>query len=342
MFIFKIKKGFTIIEILVTIAIIGVLSTMVILALNNARVTSRDAKKVSDLSQISKALDLYYANNNSYPTTLTPGEPLVDPEGIVYMESIPSNTKADGDCEEGDYVYNVPTGQNNPRVYVLTTCLGSSSGPYNAGLTPRYAAGIFECEDIIYDTNGAPYSTIINENACEVFIPPSLLDNLVVSGSPFNYSFSSNTYTYNEVNVLNGVSSVTVTPTGVGSITVDGSPVNSGSPSSSIALTPWIVRPIEVTVAEDGKVPTTYTVNLTRRGTIGSSHGGGYVAYIDGSGIHGFIVSTVDISTTAPWGCVGLIANLILNLVRLLNPRLPDQLLKKKRPVLFYQVMLQL
>ncbi len=42
---------------------------MVLVALNNARKSSRITKRTADLLQISKALELYYNDNNSYPTT---------------------------------------------------------------------------------------------------------------------------------------------------------------------------------------------------------------------------------------------------------------------------------
>jgi len=60
------KKGFTLIELLVVIAIIGLLSSVVLASLNTARMKSRDARRLSDLSQISKALELYYDDNSTY------------------------------------------------------------------------------------------------------------------------------------------------------------------------------------------------------------------------------------------------------------------------------------
>ncbi len=61
------SKGFTLIELLVVIAIIGLLSTLAVVALNTARVKSRDAKRISDVKQVQTALELYYADKGTYP-----------------------------------------------------------------------------------------------------------------------------------------------------------------------------------------------------------------------------------------------------------------------------------
>ncbi len=63
------SSGFTLIELLVVIAIIGLLSSVVLAALNEARAKARDAQRISDITEIRKALELYYANNNVYPST---------------------------------------------------------------------------------------------------------------------------------------------------------------------------------------------------------------------------------------------------------------------------------
>ncbi|MFW0862258.1 MAG: prepilin-type N-terminal cleavage/methylation domain-containing protein [Candidatus Komeilibacteria bacterium] len=50
------NKGFTLIEILVVIGIIGILSTMVIVSLGSVRYKARDTKRINDLSQIGRFL----------------------------------------------------------------------------------------------------------------------------------------------------------------------------------------------------------------------------------------------------------------------------------------------
>ncbi len=63
------KKGFTLIELLVVIAIIALLSTLSVVALNSARVKSRDARRLSDIKQIRTALEMYFDQNSKYPET---------------------------------------------------------------------------------------------------------------------------------------------------------------------------------------------------------------------------------------------------------------------------------
>jgi type II secretion system protein G len=63
------NKGFTLIELLVVISIIGLLASIVLVSLNSARSKARDARRKTDLQQISKALDMYYQDNNSYPSS---------------------------------------------------------------------------------------------------------------------------------------------------------------------------------------------------------------------------------------------------------------------------------
>ncbi len=62
------RKGFTLIELLVVIAIIGLLSTLAVVALGSARQKANDAKRLSDIKQIQTALELYYTDQNGYPS----------------------------------------------------------------------------------------------------------------------------------------------------------------------------------------------------------------------------------------------------------------------------------
>lgn len=63
------KKGFTLIELLVVIAIIGLLSTIIMVSLNQARAKAKDVRRKSDIRQIMMAWAAYYNDNNQYPSS---------------------------------------------------------------------------------------------------------------------------------------------------------------------------------------------------------------------------------------------------------------------------------
>jgi len=130
------------------------------------------------------------------------------------------------------------------------------------------------------------------------------LTGLALSGSPSGYTFAGGTYDYTGVTVLNAVSSITVTPTGSGTITVEGVTVVSGQASGGIALTAGTEKTITIIATETGKTAKTYTIKVTRFVAIGDSYQGGKVAYIDGTGIHGLIAATAD-QVSSEWGCYG-------------------------------------
>jgi len=83
------NKGFTLIEMLVVVAIIGLLSSVVVVGLGSARQNARDARRISDIRQIQNALEVYYSTNQSYPDDTafaglsTPNDPLAD-RGYMY------------------------------------------------------------------------------------------------------------------------------------------------------------------------------------------------------------------------------------------------------------------
>ncbi|AKM83449.1 MAG: pilin domain-containing protein, general secretion pathway protein G [Candidatus Woesebacteria bacterium GW2011_GWF1_31_35] len=65
------KKAFTLVELLVVMAIIGVLAALAVGSFRTAQMRGRDAQRKSDLKQISNSLELFYADYGKYPSDVT-------------------------------------------------------------------------------------------------------------------------------------------------------------------------------------------------------------------------------------------------------------------------------
>src|SRR3989344_2512881 len=66
----KKAQGFTLVELLVVIAIIGILTSIVTVALGSAKQKSRDGRRTADIKLIQLALGLYYSDNGMYPVNI--------------------------------------------------------------------------------------------------------------------------------------------------------------------------------------------------------------------------------------------------------------------------------
>ena len=136
------KKGFTLIELLVVIAIIGILSSIVLIALRGARDKAKDARIIADLSQIRSIAEILYDGDYD---ALTLAQADVDKiaDDIAVQTGVALSLKlaqsGDDYCaysilNEGEYYCVDSTGvakqtATNPGLAVTGTC-GVAAGSY--------------------------------------------------------------------------------------------------------------------------------------------------------------------------------------------------------------------
>lgn len=109
------NKGFTLIELVVVIAIIATLTALATFNFNQARVRARDIQRKSEIRQIQNALELYKNDQmpQSYPDSLAS---LVS----TYMAELPIDPRekaTDGSWMDYTYV------KLSALTYTLTACL---------------------------------------------------------------------------------------------------------------------------------------------------------------------------------------------------------------------------
>ncbi len=181
----------------------------------------------------------------------------------VVPQATPSFSPVAGAIAFGSTVTITSTGAEH--IYYTTdgtdpgTLVGGSTLEYIAPITVNSAMTI---KAIATRTN---YVNSVIGSASYTQDASADLANIALSGTPSNFTFTGASDTYNGVTVGNGVDSITVTPSGAGTITVEGITVNSGEASASINLTPGVEKIITVVVTETGKTAKTYTIKVTRQ-----------------------------------------------------------------------------
>lgn len=65
------KKTFTLIELLIVVVIIGILATVLISRIQWAQARTRDTIRLKDMCTLKTTLALYYADNQTYPSSTT-------------------------------------------------------------------------------------------------------------------------------------------------------------------------------------------------------------------------------------------------------------------------------
>lgn len=179
-------RAFTLIELLVVIAILSLLSSILLVSLNEARVKARNSKRVQDLIQVRNALELYRAQFGQYPVPCnrplpspapdcntkgiscwdcvgtvyegyTTGAEIRDSERLSeiapYLTPRPEDPRLDPtspDSSKG-YWYQADSNGNNYKVILTETVEGGSGNIIDGDY--RYAGGI---PTILQDPNYMP------------------------------------------------------------------------------------------------------------------------------------------------------------------------------------------
>lgn len=138
------NKGFTLIEMLVVIAVIGLLAALILVGLSSFRTRGRDTRRIADLKEVQNGLEVYYMKYGNYPNvnTWTDLETALVNAGIG-ITSIPKDPTA-----TYTYLYGVDASQQH---YVIGATIEDEQG--NQSLLANDLDGTIynvDCNDPVY------------------------------------------------------------------------------------------------------------------------------------------------------------------------------------------------
>ncbi len=123
----SIHRGFTLIELMIVIVILGVLMGTILPRLTGAQSRARDLGRTADLQNIAQALEVYYDDNGSYPTSNDGGTtPIGVGSEVCLTEPAAAGTVADalGEYLKGGEVPTPPQSGQSTSINGSTACVG--------------------------------------------------------------------------------------------------------------------------------------------------------------------------------------------------------------------------
>ncbi|MES2216741.1 MAG: type II secretion system protein [Patescibacteria group bacterium] len=102
---YEFVRAFTLVELMVTVAIIALLTGIIVTNLTGSRSKARDAKRISDIGQIQLALELYFDRCKQYPQQIG-GDPHISNAMLNVSNGCPAANPA---IKLSSYISNIPT-----------------------------------------------------------------------------------------------------------------------------------------------------------------------------------------------------------------------------------------
>jgi len=152
----KAKSGFTLVEILIVVVILGILAAIVIPQFTEASTEAKTSRLCTDLQSVRSQIELYkIQHNDNLPGVVTTGHP-TDADfagamkGYTTQDGIKAVPQAPGAGVFGPYMQVIPTNPFVPTAAlanVVTAGAASAGGDNTSGWYYNTVTGVFQAND---------------------------------------------------------------------------------------------------------------------------------------------------------------------------------------------------
>lgn len=171
------KKGFTLVELLVVMAVLAILATLIVGGFRSSQARGRDSQRKSDLKQIANSLEIFLTDYGIYPpasgtqvaacsynpgtgggSACAWGSGTITDGKTTYMRTISKDP-----VSTQNYIYKVSTNQKQFQLFARLenpedkNCIGGDCA--NPGITIT-CGGSAVCNFAVTSTNASPTDTL--------------------------------------------------------------------------------------------------------------------------------------------------------------------------------------
>ena len=107
------KSGFTLVELMVVVAIIAILTAIITTNFATSKSRARDAKRISDIAQLQLTLELVFDRCNKYPPMQAPPSPPLSLTAVICQKNGVNYSLS-------SFISVIPTGNGTSYLYLST------------------------------------------------------------------------------------------------------------------------------------------------------------------------------------------------------------------------------
>ncbi len=155
----KARKGFTLVEILIVVVILGILAAIVIPQFTNASTEAKESSLMSNLQTLRSQVELYKIQHNDDLPGVTPS--VATPTGEQFVTALTTQTKQDGTAGDkfGPYLQKIPSNPFSVIEDTVVTLADKSYGDSSLGVNAAID-GSACAWNVVFDTTSANHGLI--------------------------------------------------------------------------------------------------------------------------------------------------------------------------------------